>query len=150
MILEAFAEFMHTRPDLPAQEALSVWLWDNLKQAPSSRIEKIIHMEIGIVLVLHQGAGNKPVQAPTAPTAQTGSIIKSLRLPEEAERELSRDLKISLDIPCNSHFVFKGASASGARLLNSLWEYSMSYEQQRWSRFVHSLKASDFKISRDT
>ena len=147
MILEAFAEFMHGHPELPAQEALSVWLWDNLKQPPGSRVEKVIHLEIGIVLVLHQAPSNQALQATAAPGAPG---VKALRLPKEAERELSRDLKISLDIPCDSHFVFKGASASGVRLLNSLLEYSMSYEQQRWSRFVHSLKASDFKISRDT
>lgn len=147
MILEAFAEFMHSHPELPAQVALSQWLWENLKQPPSSRIEKIVHMEIGIVLVLHPSSGNIELQAASVKSGQSG---KALRLPEEAERELSRDLKISIDIPCDSHFVFKGASASGTRLLNSLWEYSMSYEQQRWSRFVHGLKASDFKISRDT
>jgi len=42
-------------------------------------------------------------------------------------------------------YVFKGNSASGARLLKSLYEYCLSYEQQKWSRWVHTLKASDFK-----
>ncbi len=42
-------------------------------------------------------------------------------------------------------YAFKGQSASGNQLLKSLYEYSLSYEQQKWARFVHSLKASDFR-----
>jgi len=41
-------------------------------------------------------------------------------------------------------YVFKGNSVSGNKLLKSLYEYSLSYEQQKWARFVHKLKASDF------
>ena len=41
-------------------------------------------------------------------------------------------------------YVFKGTSDSGRRLLKSLYEYCLSYEQQKWARFVHGLKASDF------
>lgn len=41
-------------------------------------------------------------------------------------------------------YVFKGNSDSGHKLLRSLWEYSLSYEQQKWSRWVHRVKASDF------
>lgn len=40
----------------------------------------------------------------------------------------------------NFYAQFKGNSSSGSRLLTSLYEYSMSYEQQKWSRFVHKLK----------
>jgi hypothetical protein len=42
-------------------------------------------------------------------------------------------------------YVFTGTSASGRRLLKSLYEYCLSYEQQKWARWVHSVKASDFK-----
>lgn len=42
-------------------------------------------------------------------------------------------------------YVFTGNSGSGRRLLKSLYEYCLSYEQQKWARWVHSLKASDFK-----
>ena len=42
-------------------------------------------------------------------------------------------------------YVFTGNSASGRRLLKSLYEYCLSYEQQKWARWVHSVKASDFK-----
>ena len=41
-------------------------------------------------------------------------------------------------------YVFRGVSPSGKRLLASLYEYCLSYEQQQWSRWVHTLKASDF------
>lgn len=44
----------------------------------------------------------------------------------------------------NGALQFKGKSASGKLLCNSLYEYCQSYEQQRWSRLVHTLKASDF------
>ncbi len=42
-------------------------------------------------------------------------------------------------------YVFKGQSESGRRLLNALYQYASSYEQQKWSRWVHKLKASDFR-----
>ncbi len=41
-------------------------------------------------------------------------------------------------------YVFRGTSDSGKRLLKSLYEYCQSYDQQRWARWVHNLKASDF------
>jgi hypothetical protein len=41
-------------------------------------------------------------------------------------------------------YVFRGKSPSGRRLLRSLYEYCQSYDQQKWSRWVHKLKASDF------
>lgn len=40
---------------------------------------------------------------------------------------------------------FKGTSKSGRRLLKSLYEYCQSYEQQKWARYIHNLKASDFR-----
>ena len=41
--------------------------------------------------------------------------------------------------------VFKANSKSGWRLLKSLFEYCQSYEQQKWARYIHNLKASDFR-----
>lgn len=40
---------------------------------------------------------------------------------------------------------FKGNSKSGRQLLKSLYEYCQSYEQQKWARYIHGLKASDFR-----
>jgi hypothetical protein len=39
---------------------------------------------------------------------------------------------------------FRGLSKSGRILLKSLYEYCQSYEQQKWARYIHRLKASDF------
>ncbi|HEY9677952.1 MAG TPA: hypothetical protein V6C76_08075 [Drouetiella sp.] len=39
---------------------------------------------------------------------------------------------------------FTGRSPQGKVLLKSLYEYCLSYDSQKWSRFVHNLKASDF------
>lgn len=44
-----------------------------------------------------------------------------------------------------SKLVFRGNSKSGSRLLKSLYEYCQSYEQQKWARYVHNLKASHFR-----
>ncbi len=41
-------------------------------------------------------------------------------------------------------YIFQGNSESGRRLLNALYHYSLSYEQQKWNRWVHHVKASDF------
>ena len=41
-------------------------------------------------------------------------------------------------------YVFCGTSASGRRLLKSLYEFASSYEQQKWSRWLHDVKATDF------
>lgn len=45
----------------------------------------------------------------------------------------------------DTRFLFVPLSKSGSNLLKSLYEYAMSYEQQKWSRWVHCVKASDFK-----
>lgn len=50
----------------------------------------------------------------------------------------------SVDGQDKSELVFKGSSESGKRLLKSLYEYCQSYDQQKWARFVHNVKASDF------
>ena len=73
-------------------------------------------------------------------------MARKIRLPQEAET-LIKTQKSGSKIETGSEvsYFFEGASGSGVRLLNSLYEYSMSYEQQKWSRFVHGVKASDFK-----
>lgn len=44
-----------------------------------------------------------------------------------------------------ARLVFRGTSKSGRRLLKSLYEYCQSFEQQKWARYIHNLKASDFR-----
>ncbi len=52
------------------------------------------------------------------------------------------------EFQADAKYTFVPCSESGSRLLKSLYEYAMSYEQQKWSRWVHCVKASDFKLSR--
>ena len=42
-------------------------------------------------------------------------------------------------------FMIVGKSNSGAVLLESLYNFALSYEQQNFTRWIHNLKASDFK-----
>jgi hypothetical protein len=61
------------------------------------------------------------------------------------EIEINRNVNLSVGSRrMGVTYTFAGASASGRKLLNSLYEYALSYEQQRWSRWVHQIKASDF------
>lgn len=55
--------------------------------------------------------------------------------------------KYGLKAECGNQlpgYLFCANSDSGKRLLKSLYEYALSYEQQKWSRWVHCVKASDF------
>ena len=47
--------------------------------------------------------------------------------------------------PC---YTFLANSESGDRLLRSLYEYALSYEHQKWARWLHVIKASDFNQRR--
>jgi len=42
-------------------------------------------------------------------------------------------------------FMIVGKSNSGTVLLESLYNFALSYEQQNFTRWIHNLKASDFK-----
>jgi len=42
-------------------------------------------------------------------------------------------------------FLLLGRSDSGRKLLESLYEYALSYDNHKFSKWVHKLKASDFK-----
>lgn len=143
MILEAFAEFLHSVPELPANQALSVWLWNRLKSAPSSAVDQVIHCEVAISLT-SRGPGKSSGHAPGQPSI--GNLGRKIRLPEDAETSIRSQTSASVEIGAEAIYYFQGASPSGVTLLNSLYEYAMSYEQQKWSRFVHKVKASDFKL----
>jgi len=143
MILEAFSQYLHNAaPTLPASQVLSAWLWERLSEAPKSAVDQVIHCEVAI----SKAASSRPASHP-----------RTIRLPADAElalkykghiRRLQNDKDEGRDESKGdgSAYFFKGTSSSGSRLLNSLYEYSMSYEQLKWSRFVHSVKASDFRL----
>jgi len=135
MILEAFSRYLqNASPALPASQVLSNWLWERLSAAPKNAVDQVIHCEIAIA----KAASGRPLAHP-----------RTIRLPADAELALKirgRIQRLQDDFPDSSVYFFKGSSSSGSRLLNSLYEYSMSYEQQKWSRFIHTVKASDFRL----
>lgn len=51
--------------------------------------------------------------------------------------------EISL-IDNNGSFSFKGKSKTGRILLESLYNFALSYEQLKFTRWIHKIKASDF------
>jgi hypothetical protein len=78
------------------------------------------------------------------------------RLSTPAQNNVDRVIKHEITLKrgencqnTDQRFVFVPRTNSGERLLKSLYEYAMSYEQQKWSRWIHCVKASDFKVSRD-
>ncbi len=113
MILEAFAEYLHSAdPKLSATDVLAQWLWKRLSVPPVNNVDRVLHCEMAICEV----SGSK-------------------RAYNQSENTPG---------PRRVTYVFRGTSLSGKRLLKSLYEYCQSYEQQRWARWVHTLKASDF------
>lgn len=116
MILEAFSEYLHAAdPRRPATDVLGQWLWQKLTAPPVSNVDRVLHCEMSICAVKTKGAAAAEEPSP------------------RYERSDSKDA-----------YVFKGTSGSGKRLLKSLYEYCCSYEQQKWARWVHGVKASDF------
>lgn len=63
---------------------------------------------------------------------------------EQTDRRLPKVSASKFHLPGLPGYVFGASTDSGRRLLRSLFEYASSYEQQRWSRWVHCVKASDF------
>lgn len=116
MILEAFAEYLHAAdPNIPATDLLGKWLWEKLTQPAISNVDRVLHCEMSICAA--KGVKGANADAEPMPRYQSGG---------------------------KQEYGFKGTSDSGRRLLKSLYEYCCSYEQQKWARWVHKLKASDF------
>ena len=86
------------------------------------------------------------------------------RLSAPAETVEDRVLHLEISIECSEArsdnaleldawddgpaYVFNGRSPTGDKLLKALYQYCLSYEQQKWARWVHEVKASDFGGSR--
>lgn len=80
-------------------------------------------------------------------TPAENMVDKMLRLEVEVTLEggVARlQSKTKAPVSSRPKFRFKGRSHSGEKLLRSLYNFAQSYEQQKWSRFVHFVKASDF------
>jgi len=157
LILEAFAKYLRQAdPQLHATEVLSCWLAERLlcNSTRENSVDSVIQCEITVDRVdnleLNDGPSNKTsTDNGTQGINQAPKTTMShlLPVPQNNLSQIAQlDVEKSLD---NSRpqniYVFKGASQSGDRLLKSLVEYCLSIEHQKWARFVHSLKASDFK-----
>jgi len=115
MILEAFARYLHAADsNTCATDILARWLWERLSVPAETTIDQVLHCELKLLLV-----------------SDSHNHILSLKLIDQGRKK-----------PLT--YIFRGNSVSGSQLLKSLYEYSLSYEQQKWARFVHTLKASDF------
>jgi hypothetical protein len=115
MILEAFAKYLQTSDKTVSSTAiLSRWLWERLSLPAETIIDQVLQCE-----------------------------LKLLRVRKATGQHLSLQLTDTPGYPplC---YVFQANSTSGLKLLASLYEFSLCYEQQKWARWVHSLKASDF------
>jgi hypothetical protein len=158
LILEAFAKYLRQAdPQLHATEVLSCWLAERLlcNSTRENSVDSVIQCEITVDRVdnleLNDSPSNKSStdngtqginQAPKTTMSHLLPVPQN-NLSQIAQLDIEKSLDESKGQPQNI-YVFKGASQSGDRLLKSLVEYCLSIEHQKWARFVHSLKASDF------
>jgi hypothetical protein len=119
LILEAFAQYLQAADEkTPATDVLARWLWERLFTPPETTVDRVLHCEVKVAL--------RRKASSTAPAH--GDEVEHFYINQK------------------SAYIFRGASSSGSKLLKTLYEYCLSYEQQKWARWVHSLKASDFNI----
>lgn len=63
------------------------------------------------------------------------------------DRILQKEIYIAKNKAGNSLFI--GKSPSGRRLMESLYNFALSFEQQKMARWIHKQKANDFKNCKD-
>lgn len=69
---------------------------------------------------------------------------KLSKMPENnVDKVIHKEISILSDK--NYKIIFAGNSETGRNLLTALYNFADSYEQQKFTRWVHNLKASDFK-----
>lgn len=68
------------------------------------------------------------------------------KLESEPQDNVDRVIHHEIELAKNNFgmFVLVGKSASGRKLMESLYNFALSYEQQRFSRWVHDAKPKDF------
>lgn len=73
-------------------------------------------------------------------------LLKWLKIKiEEKEETLTGTIiKKEIKITNNKNFPFEGKSKTGENLIESLYFFAQSYEQQKFNRWIHYIKASDF------
>ena len=70
-----------------------------------------------------------------------------LKIESPAKTNVDRILQKEIYIAKNKtgNFLFIGKSPSGRNLIQSLYNFALSFEQQKMSRWVHNQKANNFK-----
>lgn len=70
-----------------------------------------------------------------------------LKIESPAKTNVDRILQKEIYIAKNKtgNFLFIGKSPSGRNLMQSLYNFALSFEQQKMSRWVHNQKANNFK-----
>lgn len=151
MILEAFAKYLRQAdPQLHATEVLSCWLAERLlsESKQENSVDSVIQCEITVDLLNQSYLDNQAQainQSPKSFMSHNLPVPKN-NLSQIAQMDVEKFTQKSVNkAQSQNMYVFKGTSKSGDRLLKSLVEYCLSIEHQKWARFVHSLKASDFK-----
>lgn len=74
-------------------------------------------------------------------------IWLKLKLETPAKSNVDRILQKEIYIAKNKagNFLFIGKSPSGRNLMQSLYNFALSFEQQKMARWVHKQKANNFK-----
>ncbi len=72
-------------------------------------------------------------------------------LEKEPENNVERIIHAEIAISKNNlgMFILTGKGKSGRILLESLYSFALSFEQQKFSRWIHHRNASDFKKNSD-
>ncbi len=70
-----------------------------------------------------------------------------LKIESPAKTNVDKILQKEIYIAKNKtgNFLFIGKSPSGRNLMQSLYNFALSFEQQKMSRWVHNQKANNFK-----
>lgn len=70
-----------------------------------------------------------------------------LKIETPAKNNVDRILQKEIYIAKNKagNFLFIGKSPSGRNLIQSLYNFALSFEQQKMARWVHKQKANNFK-----
>ncbi len=74
-------------------------------------------------------------------------IWLKLKIETPAKTNVDRILQKEIYIAKNKAgiFLFIGKSPSGRNLIESLYNFALSFEQQKMARWIHKQKANDFK-----
>lgn len=74
-------------------------------------------------------------------------IWLKMKIESPARTNVDRILQKEIYIAKNKvgNFLFLGKSPSGRNLMQSLYNFALSFEQQKMARWLHDKKANDFK-----